>query len=61
VPEARAAPREPTPARPMREAAKPPPASVAGSSQPCTELLQRASLEALRPAELSFLIKECRP
>lgn len=61
VPEARAAPREPTPARPMREAAKPPPASVAGSSQRCTELLQRASLEALRPAELSFLIKECRP
>lgn len=56
-----AAPREPTPARPPREAAKPPPASVAGSSQRCTELLQRASLETLRPAELSFLTRECRP
>ena len=54
--------REPTaPARPTREAAKPPATNTTESSRRCTELLQRASLETLRPAELSFLTRECRP
>lgn len=56
-----AVPREPVPVRPAREPAKPQAADSAESKRRCAELLQRASLEPLRPAELSFLTRECRP
>lgn len=55
-----AVPREPAPARPVREPAKPQAAETAESTRRCAELLQRASLETLRAAELSFLTRECR-
>jgi hypothetical protein len=57
-------PREPAAAPVPRESAKtptPPVALSADATRRCTDLLQRASIEPLRPADLVFLKRECRP
>ncbi|MDM0122227.1 serine/threonine-protein kinase [Variovorax arabinosiphilus] len=67
VPKAPLAPPRPTAAVPVpvpvpavREVPAPVPAATAETRRRCTDILQRASIEPLRPAELAFLKRECR-
>ncbi|MGJ7488776.1 serine/threonine protein kinase [Variovorax sp. ZT4R33] len=50
----------PPPAPAARELPPPAPTGTAETRRRCTDVLQRASIEPLRPAELAFLKRECR-
>ena len=50
----------PSPVAAARDLPPPAPMGMAEASRRCTDVLQRASIEPLRPAELAFLKRECR-
>ena len=50
----------PSPVPAVRDLPPPAPTGTAEASRRCTDVLQRASIEPLRPAELAFLKRECR-